>query len=222
MTFRVIDSHGEEDTEGPFVLTINDLNRKPSLDTAMSDYYELNVGESLTIIHTSSDPDEEDIPNLTYSMSPELGDLADGVFTYTAIAADAGDNVITFTVHDNVTHDPLTDSRSITIRVISPNIETTLEVKPEKLNTSSKGKFIAFLDMPEGRSLDEIDVARGGLLNEIPCEIKLDYDNNRIILKANRQPDNPTLYNGGNFIGKVWFTDGIELYGEDTILLIVK
>jgi hypothetical protein len=97
-----------------------------------------------------------------------------------------------------------------------------IDIKPETLNLKSKGKFTAFIELPEG--YDEEDVATSTVACEgAPAVSAVMADNNKLIVKFNREDlvgvstgDAVELTVTGEFI------DGTPFIGSDTIRVIDK
>ncbi len=191
-----------------------------------------------TVVDTDEDgiPDEED--NCPVDYNPDQADIdADGI----GDVCDPTDDTPCIdddydTICDDVDNCPAdfnpdqADKNSDGIgNVCDPSysIDDDMEILPDVINVSSRGKYItSHIDFPVGYSLEEVDVDSILLLNALPV---LDYviNSQKIIAKFSRQdlidlfvkmnlvyPADVEVTLTGNFF------DGTPFTGEDTIKVV--
>lgn len=104
--------------------------------------------------------------------------------------------------------------------IIGPGIEPTIRIEPETLNLNSKGEFTAFIKLPDGFELDNLDIST------IVCEGAHAIagnvaDNNHLLVKFYRQ-DLVGVEPGDEvtFTVEGYFYDGTPFVGWDIIRVI--
>jgi uncharacterized protein YneR len=104
--------------------------------------------------------------------------------------------------------------------IIGPGLEPTIRIEPETINLKSKGEFTAFIKLPDGFELENIDIST------IMCEgaQAIDgnvADNNHLLVKFNRQ-DLVGVEPGDEvtFTVEGYFYDGTPFVGWDIVRVI--
>ena len=104
--------------------------------------------------------------------------------------------------------------------IIGLGIEPTIRIEPETINLKSKGQFTAFIKLPDGFELENIDIST------IVCEgaQAIDgnvADNNHLLVKFNRQ-DLVGVEAGDEvtFTVEGYFYDGTPFVGWDIVRVI--
>lgn len=111
---------GLSDTDA-FNITVNDVNRQPNA-TDNSDSTDEDTPVTITVLPDDSDPDAEDVANLevTSVSNPPNGTASinpDGTIDYAPDANFNGIDTFTYTICDNVAHDELCDTATVTVTV---------------------------------------------------------------------------------------------------------
>ncbi len=114
--------------------------------------------------------------------------------------------------------------------IVPQIIESSVEIEPETLNLKSSGKWItAYIELPEGFDINNIDVQTIMLNNQVQAEnnpTKIDdYDNDGtadLMIKFNREATQKIIELGEKVKITVSgeFIDGLQFEGIDTIRVI--
>jgi hypothetical protein len=143
----------------PDTITISTINVAPVAD-AGSDQ-SVNVGDSVTLNGGgSSDADGDTITyswSFTTKPSGSTAALSGATSANPTFTADkVGTYVVSLMVNDGTVNSS-PDTVTITANAVTINVEVS--IKPETINLKSKGKFKAFIELPEPYSADEVVLA---------------------------------------------------------------
>jgi hypothetical protein len=98
---------------------------------------------------------------------------------------------------------------------------TTITIKPETLNLKSKGKFTAFITLPEGYNVTDINISTVEC-EGAPADLKKKVDGDTFIAKFKRQEVNVTEGDEVTLTVTGELNDGTPFEGNDTIRVINK
>ncbi len=205
VSLEVIDSFGAESIN---TTTVTVLNVPPTVN-AGSDI-EATAGDIVYLNGSFTDPGND-----TFVIEWNFGDnsTANATLTPAHIYYSKGIYNVTLKVTDDDGGVGI-DTLKVTVNPIPVNVT----IKPETLNLKSKGKFTAFITLPEGYDIEKVNVST------INCEgaqaIKGIVTKNKLIVKFNRQDlevtsgDKVTL----TVLGKVYYNGGYaDFEGSDAI-----
>ena len=162
----------------------------------------------------------------------------DGSFTYNPAANFNGTDSFTYKANDGVAD---SNVATVTITINPLIIQVTVDINPNTLNLNSKGKWItAYIELPEGYNVVDIDVDTVLLNGTVPAEAKPteigDYDGDGItdlMVKFDRQDVIDELIDeldewdwGTTYSDEITITlnldDGTAAEGSDTIKILAK
>ena len=143
----------------PDTITISTINVAPVANAGADQ--SVNVGDSVTLNGGGSSDADGD--TLTYSWAfttkpAESTATLSGTTTEnpTFTADEEGTYVVSLIVNDGTVNSS-PDTVTITANAVTINVEVS--IKPETINLKSKGKFKAFIELPEPYSADEVVLA---------------------------------------------------------------
>lgn len=214
VSLKVTDSFGVTNVDNT---TVTVENIAPIVEAG--DNQTVNVGDNVSFSGNFTDPGND-----TYTIKWDFGDgyNATGTLTPTHVYDYNGVYNVTLTVKDD-DGGVGTDAVFISVGLI-PAIPANVIIKPETLNLASKGVFTAFIQLPEGYDVADIDVStvvcegapavRGSVSEE---------DTGTYIAKFNRQ-DLVEVTTGGEVTLTVTgeLNDGTPFTGTETIRVIEK
>jgi hypothetical protein len=192
---------------------------------------ELSVGETQIFTATPYDQYGNVMPDVEFkwtNTNPEVGDLIllptppppppSSSALFIAKAPGKTDIIV------SGTYGTVVITESAKVIVLTPGvIPANVSIKPETLNLASQGVFTAFIQLPEGYNVADIDVStvQCGGAKAIRGQVAED---NTFIAKFNRQDDLIGIEPGTEVTltvtGKL--VDGAVLSGSDTIRVIDK
>lgn len=210
VSLKVIDSFGVESTN---TTTVTVLNVPPTVN-AGSDV-EVTAGDTVYFNGSFTDPGND-----TFVIEWDFGDNSTANATLTPAHTYYSKGIYNVTL--KVTDDDGgvgIDNLTVTVNPIPANVT----IKPETLNLKSKGEFTAFITLPEGYDIREVNVST------IVCEgahaVKGVVADKKLVVKFNRQDleltsgDEVTL----TVAGKVYYNGGYaDFEGSDVIRVIGK
>jgi PKD repeat protein len=208
-SLKITDSFGITDVDNT---TVTVKNVAPIVEAG--DNQAVNAGDNVSFSGNFTDPGND-----TYIIEWDFGDgyNATGTLTPTHVYDDEGYYNVTLTVTDD---DGGVGTDTLSISLI-PAIPANVIIKPETLNLASKGVFTAFIQLPAGYGVADIDVST------VVCEgapaIRGTVSDGTYIAKFNR-PDlvNVTTSNEVTLTVTGELNDGTPFAGSETVRVIEK
>ena len=191
-------------------------NVAPTADAG--DDQTVDEGDTVSFSGSFTDPGAGDTHTIDWGFGD--GATATGTLTPTYAYFEEGVYTVTLTVEDD-------DGGvgSDTLQITVKKIEATIIIKPETFNLNDKGKFTAFITLPDGYSVGNIEVST--VICEGAPAVKgiVDTDEDRYLAKFEREDLRADLPLGDEVsmtvTGKVLYSGGYaDFEGVDLISVI--